>query len=302
MYTLLYVHNHYNNHFLIFLTIIVTNVYTFTQEYSMVHWIPMRHLFKYDDHDHEGHDHESKQPRRLHVFNFFKESYRCIDIRPEGIDEDIFESEVIASHSADLLAVRPEYGYGHGDELAPPIYIGSNFHYSCGLELKSMQTYVDNAHGYRRVALEFEKGYMNKFDSVDPAPIRVSNKTTQAHIKPRAFPNWIWIYLPYTKKDGAGVDTTITREELKLKVSDLGVSSSGAEKVTIEVDGTSIVILQHGERHEDHGHGAVHTTNTTDMQTAYVVAGGHHMRGVILKIALISINLTEGQPDLEICW
>ena len=66
------------------------------QEYSMVHWIPMRHLFRYDDHDHGGHNHESKQPSRLHVFNFFKESYRCIDIRREGIDEDVFESEVIA--------------------------------------------------------------------------------------------------------------------------------------------------------------------------------------------------------------
>ncbi len=287
----------------------------------MVHWIPMQHLYQYPTTSTATTS--TRRPYRLHVFNFFKESYRCLDIRPEGLHEDIFESEIISSHCADLLSVRPEYHHDNQENTSTPIYIGSNFHYSCGLELKNMR-YV-NENGHRRVTLEFEKGYMNKFDSVDPhSSTLFSNgnisrlRTQEQNEVTRVFPNWIWIYLPYTHQDDIDIDF-IAREENKLRLNHCNSDGSGfIDKEIIEVDGTSIIILQHGGSgcQDTSGQADEHPPTSTSTHSsssssstkkkneanrAYVVAGGHQMKGVVLKIALISIDLTEG-PDLEICW
>ena len=46
---------------------------------------------------------KKRRPIRIHVFNFFKQSYNCID----GI-APLVKLDVIPSHSADLLAIRGE--------------------------------------------------------------------------------------------------------------------------------------------------------------------------------------------------
>ena len=245
----------------------------------MVHWIPMKQLCGKIEPE------STKQPHRLHIFNFFKESYRCIDILPEGIDRDIFESEIMKSHSADLLAVRIEYRNNDGSSQ-PPIYLGSNFHYSCGLELKSM-TFI-NQEKHRQVALEFEKGYMNNYAKFDV-------KNAQLDVTMHHHSNWIWIYLPFTKKGDINMDMVL-REEMKLEG---GFGSVDREMV--EVDGTSIVILQHGADSHDMHDKDLHHDSLSVGKRAYVVAGGHHMKGVVLKVALLSTDIKEG-PDVEIFW
>ena len=267
---------------------------SFMKEYSMVHWIPIQQLYSSDD--------TKKKPYRLHVLNFFKESYRCIDLLPEldfASDQDLFESDVIASHCSDLLAIRPEYrnedNENNNENTSVPIYIGSNFHYSCGLELKNMEYVCE--HNHRHVTLEFERGYMNKYKS---------NNKDDTHDEDKRYANWIWIYLPCSKKEDIDVDI-VAREERKLQ---MGLGDDVVDKEVIEVEGTSIVILQHGSSSnsgsdETNGSACADAVGScgrwSKNKKAKVVAGGHQMQGVVLKIALLSIDIREG-PDLEICW
>ena len=152
-------------------------------------------------------------------------------------------------------------------------------------------------HDHRHVALEFERGYMNKYKS---------NNKDDTHDEDKRYANWIWIYLPCSKKEDIDVDI-VAREERKLQ---MGLGDDIVDKEVIEVEGTSIVILQHGSSSnsgsdETNGSACADAVGScgrwSKNKKAKVVAGGHQMQGVVLKIALLSIDIREG-PDLEICW
>ena len=116
----------------------------------------------------------------VHVFEFWSSRYALRTVSARGCGDDDLLLASVAVHSAGLYAVRRlEPGAGVAQ------YVGSNLHFSCGLEVKAFSVGPRDAAGPRRCAhkcvVTFEAGAL----------------------KEEAWGGCMWVYLSHTPGGGA---------------------------------------------------------------------------------------------------
>lgn len=229
-------------------------------EYSKDHCIPTSQLMVS-----KTHANKDLRPKRLHVLNFFKQTYSCIEV-----GAPLIRTDVIPAHSAELLAVKGECCEcmdGGG-----PIYLGSNFHFSCGSEVEFMRHEM-GCFAFRgqlrshRVLLKIKEGFGIRFDADEDG----------AHV---------WIYLPNSVCFVSGVTTGGMRQRIERVIE-----TDGRTVVTsacLQTASPALVILY---------------CIAVDRPEEELVIATPAAGGVVLKIAIAFTGMsTPVGPDLELIW